>query len=139
MLVEAAGIPTTVHAAFNFASVLTPPLALGAAEVDYTPMGLDTASVLRLTAHTAGSTLSGLLAPTLGQLLLVLNISTPTADYITLLSQAASSLAPNRFIVPAAFAYDVNGDDRSTFSRTIVPGGHAWIWYDLATARWRVL
>jgi len=136
MLVSPTDTPTTIHSVVNLASVLTPPLALIAAEIDYTPAGLATASVLRLTACVGGGTLSGLAAPAQGQLLLVCNISTDPIDKIVLLHEDGGSLAANRFLIGPSLVYDAV-DPTDTVSFTIPPAGSVWLWYDLDSARWR--
>ncbi len=128
----------TVQGVFNLASVLSPLAPLVAAEVDYTPLGIATASVLRLAACVGGGTLSGIAAPAQGQLLLLVNISTDPLDKISLLHEDAGSVAANRFRIGPSLVYDaVDATDAVSF--TLPPDGAALLWYDLDTARWRTI
>jgi hypothetical protein len=97
------------------------PVALAAGNTnDYSPTGLATASVLRLTGNGAGSALTGL-APSSSAFLYLTNIGTAN---VTLLGNNAGSLAANRFLISSPII--------------LQPGQSINLWYDTASTGWRV-
>jgi hypothetical protein len=95
------------------------PAALAAANADYSPTGLATASVLRLTS-TDFAVISGLAGGSDGRLIVAHNVGSYP---IQLAAESAASSAANRF----AFAYDL----------TLWPGESLWLQYDSTASRWR--
>lgn len=89
---------------------------------DYT--GIGTASVGRLSADVAGSTLTGIVAPADPTYLVIVNIS---ANTLTITHQDTNSTAANRFLTATGASLTLTQDDTATF------------WYDLTTQRWRQL
>ncbi len=81
----------------------------------------DGVNVLRIT--TAGSAWTGIVAPAYRRFILVWNTS--ATDQV--LQHDVTSTAANRFFLPRATSY------------RIVAGGGAVFWYDVTSARWRVL
>ena len=124
MLVSPIPPPFRIIGALDLVGVLTPFDPLAAVVHDFTPLRLESVSVLRLIACPGGGTVSGLVAPSQSQQLLVFNISTAEADRITLLPQDAGSSAANRFAGPLL---------------VLPPDGAVMLWYDLASARWRMV
>lgn len=112
-------------AALGFqAPIVISPAALAAGTTnDYAPTGIATARIIRLTPNAAGSTISGIIAPTALQILTLVNIHA-TVD-ITLPSANTGSTAANRFLLI--------GD------LTIPANDSLNIFYDLTSARWRTM
>lgn len=103
-------------------SVLTPAALDAGDNDDYTTTGIDTASVVRFTPNAANSTLTGIVAPTVAQQIVIYNIA---AGELTFAHNVTSTPA-NRFLCPGNIDY------------TVIENGRAVIWYDLTSARWRV-
>jgi hypothetical protein len=108
-------------------AVLTPSQIL-ANQNDYRPRFLETAIVLRL-ATDASRTLTGLhrsLASGLdaNRWLLIVNVG---GFDLVLAHSSASSQARNRFACPGSVDFTLNTSDS------------VWLWYDLASANWRVI
>ncbi|WP_434723058.1 hypothetical protein [Mesorhizobium sp. RIZ17] len=98
------------------------PAALAAGNTnDYSPAGLATALVLRLTGNGAGSALTGIAASSSSTFLYVSNIG---AANVTLLGNNTGSLAPNRFLINTPII--------------LQPGQSINLWYDSASTGWRV-
>jgi len=106
---------------------LTPaisPAALAAGSTnDYNPAGLSTTSRIRQATNAAGSTLTGLVAQTDGQIRIIENLSGGT---LTLANENAGSAAANRFTCPGSV------------DLAVPVGGTIVLIYDLTGARWRV-
>jgi len=81
------------------------------------------AQVLRLTPNAAGTTLNGLVAPTVAMQVLLCNLS--TVDNIVIAHEAVASTAENRFVTANAT------------NITVRPTGSSMAWYDLTSQRWR--
>ncbi len=97
------------------------PSQITANQNDYSPAGLATASVLRLSTDAARD-ITGLSGGGAGRVLALVNVG---SNAIVLKDQSASSSAGNRF----GFGADV----------TIAAGQSAVLWYDAAASRWRLL
>lgn len=96
------------------------PAAITVSQNNYSPAGLSTCTVLRLTS-TGPVNITGLTAPATGQqLVLISNIGSNT---ITLTNEDASSTAANRF--------DLTGNT------AIVASQSALLFYDTTSSRWR--
>lgn len=116
---------TTLAAAFGITSALTP-TALSGAVNDYNPTGFSATTVIRIDPNGAARNITGFVA-TSGAVHRLCNISVVGAENLVLKHQDAGSAAGNRIIGP------------NLADHTIRPGGSADIWYDVTTARWRVL
>jgi hypothetical protein len=108
-------------------AVLTPS-QITATQNDYRPRFLETAIVLRL-ATDASRTLTGLhrsLASGLdaNRWLVIVNVG---GFDLVLAHSSASSQARNRFACPGSVDFTLNTSDS------------VWLWYDLASANWRVI
>jgi hypothetical protein len=99
------------------------PAQITADQNNYAPSGLANASVLRLSSDAARN-VTGLSSPTTSDVLWLCNVGSFT---ITLKHENASSTAANRFTFPSAA------------DKALVSGGSCALWYDLTTARWRIL
>lgn len=108
--------------AFLTSTTLTP-TALAANTNNYAPSGLAAASVARV-ASTGAINVTGLLASTRSQLLLLANIGAFT---ITLTNADALSTAANRFRCPGAANFG------------LTTGKACWLWYDLTSTVWQVV
>lgn len=84
--------------------------------------GIGNSSFARLSADAAGSTLTGVAAPTGNKVLVIVNVS---ANTLTISNQDANSTAANRFLTASGANLTLNQDDAATFV------------YDVSTARWR--
>ena len=113
-------VPILGDGALAFTSIITPP-ALTANTEDYNPTGLDSAAIVRLSA-TTDVELRGLAASTAGRTIFLYNINTGS---ITLMAEAATSAAPNRF----ALQGDV----------TLQQHQATLLQYDATTSRWRII
>ncbi len=96
------------------------PTSLGADQNNYSPTGLSTASVLRLTSSTAVN-ITGLAGGADGRILAVLNVG---SNDIVLKNASTSSTAANRF--------DIGAD------ATLGASQGATLIYDAASSRWRI-
>ena len=108
--------------------VISPSLA--GDTVNWSPVGLDTATVIRLT-NTAGSVIdiTGLDASAVSSeraFLILFNIG---ATAVRLLNENAGSLAANRFLTGLVDAAII----------TLVQNASVMLWYDPTSARWRVI
>ena len=102
-------------------SAIISPAQITANQNDYSPNGLATANVLRISSDAARN-VTGLGAVAGGGLLLLLNVG---AFGITLVNESASSTAVNRFAIGA--------------DATIAAGRGTHLWYDAASSRWRMI
>jgi hypothetical protein len=100
------------------------PTALAANTNDWSPTGLATANVIRVTTDATPRTLTGIVAGADGDLLLLTNANAATA--LTLGHEVTSS-GVNRFMCP-------NNANYSLTARSSV-----WLWYDGTSDRWRVI
>lgn len=116
---------TNLDGMVNLGGITTPSALASGSTNDYNPGSR--LPVWRLTPDAAGSTLTGILAPTLGddEIHLVQNIS--TSGNLTLTHLGAGSSAANRFFLPRAL------------SLVLPPGGGAVIRYDATLTNWVVL
>lgn len=89
---------------------------------DFTPTGLPTVAVMRLSSDTTRS-ITGLSGGKQGRFITLYNVGGST---ITLTDEDSNSVAANRFTCPSS----------SNFS--LVEAGKADLWYDDTTSRWRV-
>ncbi len=110
--------------AFLLNGVLTPPALASGTTDNYAPTGLSASNALRFTANVANSNLSGLLATGNGQYFLLINIG---AGLLTFLHQNTGSSPANRFICPGGSDFTLVGDGTCT------------LWYDGASARYRLI
>jgi hypothetical protein len=106
--------------AVRFDSVISPAQITGN-QNDYSPTGLATANVLRLSTDAARS-ITGLTAVTGGGLLLLFNVGT---NNLSLTNDSGSSSAANRFAIGA--------------NALIAPGHGVVLWYDATSSRWRIV
>jgi hypothetical protein len=111
-----------VQGVSGFGATISPG-SLGGNQNNYSPAGLATAGLVRLTASVPIN-ITGLLAPTPTNQTLVLAILTGSST-ITLTSEDASSTAANRFGIPANIA--------------LAAELSAMLAYDATSARWRVV
>ena len=109
-----------IGGAFSLSGAISP-TALAAQADNYNPTGLSGAAIIRLTAS-APEPITGIVAPSTGRVILLANIGTNT---ITLKNENASSTAANRFNLTADYSL--------TGSKSCL------IWYDLTSARWRLV
>jgi hypothetical protein len=119
------GTPGTIQ--FNDAvaeNAIISPGALGATQDNWAPTGLSSCNVIRVTPAAGGTTLSGIVAGVSGRRIMLCNIS--ATDSLTLAHDATSTNA-NRFLCP------------NNANLVIPPNGTREIWYDLTTARYRVI
>lgn len=98
------------------------PAAFGSSQNNYSPTGLDTAAVLRLSASAPSLSITGLAGGADGRIIVVLNIG---AETFSLVDESASSSAANRFALSADIA--ITQDE----SVTLI--------YDSTSSRWRVM
>ena len=97
--------------------------ALSANANDYAPAGFANAAVIRVSASSAGLSITGFDAGAQPRPVLV----NAGAQTITLAHQSGSSSAANRFICPGSVAY------------SLLPGATVEIVRDPTSARWRVV
>lgn len=107
----------------RFGNIITP-TALAANTNDWNPTGLATAQVIRMQTDAALRQLTGIVAGTDGDLLLLLNVN---ATQATTLVHAATSVAANQFFCPNNVNFTLNAR------------AGVWLWYDGSSAKWRVL
>src|SRR5882672_11462922 len=107
---------------FSFTGIITPP-QITANQNDYSPTGIGTANVLRLSSD-ATRDITGINANTntSGRILILLNVG---ANNIDLRHENASSSAANRF-------NNLTGADPSIIGQF----GQRTIWYDATLSRW---
>jgi hypothetical protein len=105
----------------NATTGIISPAAISTIQDDYSPTGLENASVLRLTA-TAVTSITGITGGYAGRRLVMINIGTLP---ITLVNQSISSLSANRFFT-------------GTSDTTIVGNNSASLIYDGISGFWRV-
>lgn len=98
--------------------------SLGADTHNWAPTGLAGASIVRCGATGGARTVTGIVAPTSAQRVRLVNIS--TLDLV-LAHDNASSTAANRFYCPGSASFTLNANDSVD------------VWYDVTSARWRVL
>lgn len=113
----------TADANITLAGVISPTALASGNTNNWNPTGLATASVIRVTTNAAGSTLTGITAPSVGQVIYLLNLGSGT---LTLSNQSLGSTATNRLILG---------------STTVIlsSGQGARLFYDTTTQRWRFL
>lgn len=104
--------------ALNLSGEATP-TTITSNQDDYTPTGIGSATVLRLSSDAARD-ITGMAEHLAGKLLLVFNVG---SFNIVLKDESASSTAANRFAL--------NGDI------TLQPDESAMLWYDATSQRWR--
>ena len=104
---------------FSFTSVITP-TQITSTQNDYSPTGLATATVLRLSSDTIRS-VTGLAGGASGRVLVIWNAGN---FGIRFLKENVGSTAANRF--------------STTANLTLLPGGSMLIQYDAVSARWRI-
>lgn len=104
--------------AFGTTGVITP-TTLAASQNDYTPTGISTAAVVRLSASVAVD-ITGLVSSTSGRIIALCNVG---SFNITLKDESVSSTAANRF----AFTGDV----------VLTPDSGIVLQYDNTSTRWR--
>ncbi len=119
------------NAAVHFARSISP-AALGSGNTNnYNPTDLNLAFALRLSTNAAGSTLTGLTAPTNGALAgdgklhLIVNLGGTGALLLT--HQDANSSAANQWWT------------RDGLTRTVAVGDNCLAWYDTTNNYWRIL
>lgn len=100
------------------------PTALAANTNDWNPTGLSTANVIRIGSDATPRNLTGIVAGTAGDILLLHNRNNGTA--ITLVHDATSTAA-NRFLCPGAANY------------TLSPKSSVWLYYSGTDSRWLVI
>ncbi len=113
-----------VSAALSFTGIITPP-QITANQNDYSPTGIGTANVLRLTSN-AALDITGINANTntSGRMLVLLNVN-PGLTNINLRHENAGSSAANRI-------NNLTGADPSILGQF----GQRIIWYDATLSRW---
>jgi hypothetical protein len=99
------------------------PAAMSASVNDYAPTGFATAAVIRVSASSAGLSITGLDAGAQPRPVLV-NAGSQT---VSLPHQSGSSSAANRFICPGAAAY------------SLLPGATVELVRDPTSDRWRIV
>ena len=99
------------------------PAALSASANDYAPTGFATAAVIRVSASSAGLSITGLDAGAQPRPVLV----NAGAQTISLPHQSGSSSAANRFVCPGAVAY------------SLLPGATVELVRDTTSDRWRIV
>jgi hypothetical protein len=116
-VVKASGI-------FSLTGIITP-AQLTADQNDYSPSGINNATILRLTTDATNRTITGLNASsnTDGRLIELCNVNALGGANILIASESASSTAANRF----------------TGSVTILPANGRLFWYDATSSRWRTV
>ncbi len=114
---------TTISGALEVASIITPP-ALSSAAADYSPTGIGTATVLRLSTSGGTQNIGGIAAGTNAhRILRIVNLG---PDDITLTHEDVGSIAQNRFALPG----------NTTVTLTV--NATKMLWFDLSSLRWRV-
>lgn len=104
----------------RYTAVLSPSQITGD-QNNYSPTGLSTASILRLSTD-AARTITGLAAQPDGTELRIYNVG---SFNLTLANESASSTAANRFACGA--------------NALIAPGHGSLLWYDITSSRWRLI
>ena len=103
------------------------PTIISANQNNYTPTGLDTATVLRLSSS-ASVNITGILAPTVtanGRILTITNTNSLVGGFnIILTNEDTGSTAANRFALDGQ-------------NQVLLPGQSSTIRYDTTTVRWR--
>ena len=97
------------------------PAQITADQNNYSPSGLATANVLRISSDAARN-ITGVIAGPGGTILMIVNVG---LFGITLVNEGGASSAGNRFAI---------GSDL-----TITAGRGTHIWYDAASSRWRII
>lgn len=111
---------TRIAAALQFAGVLTP-ASIASDQNDYSPAGLATSTVLRLSSDAARN-ITGLAGGSDGRIIVAYNVG---AQSIVLKDESSSSTAANRFALTADL--------------TLAPDAVALLQYDGTTQRWRAV
>jgi hypothetical protein len=113
----------TANAAVSLGGVISP-VSMGTTETDWSPSGLDGASVIRAPGHASGSSLVSLDAGEGGPRVIVL-INVHGSQNITVVNQTGAT-AENRFALPG------------NTNIVLPPNGAVTLWYDPTSERWRV-
>jgi len=95
-------------------------VSITASQNNYNPVGLSTCNVIRISSS-ASYNITGLTAQESGRTIMIINIGTQA---ITLVTESASSTESNRFASP---------------SNQLGAKENAILWYDITSARWRVI
>lgn len=105
--------------------IITPP-SLGNAVNDYSPVGFDTANMIRQAVDENNTEITGMEAPQIGvnRVVMINNISVAGND-LRFTHNDAASVAENRFLM------------RDNGQRSIRPNETASFWYDHISERWR--
>ena len=106
----------------NLIPTVISPAQLVANTDDWNPTGLSTADAIRLSTD-ASRNITGIVAPSTSRFLLLVNIGAQNA----VLKHDVTSTAANRF-------YGPNSADV-----TLRPNGWVSCWYDITSARWRIM
>ena len=108
------------------AQAIISPAAITGAQNDYSPTGMATANAVRQDLSAAAS-LTGLATGAANRVVTVFNIATAVASVLTINHLNGGSIAANQFLLP-------NGQDWH-----IPVGGASTFWYDVTSAKWRLL
>lgn len=111
-----------ITGALTLTGVISPPEMANGNENDWSPTGLSTCNVIRMTGYSGGTTLTGIAAQEAGRMILLLNLG----GEVAIESESASSTATNRILCGG-----------SGFEISVNEG--ALIWYDGTSSRWRVI
>jgi len=113
----------TVNGTENHNGVVTPP-AITVSQNNYAPTGLSTCRVLRVSASSAGLSITGLGLTATGRCLKLVNVGSNT---ISIPHDSTSSTAGNRFYCPGNAAVSLRAN------------GAVELWYDGTSLHWRVM
>lgn len=111
----------TASGQFTESGIITPTI-LSANTDNWAPTSLSTARIIRLSTD-ASRDITGITAGATGRRLLLCNVGAQNA----VLKHDATSTAANRFYCPGSADFTLNANDAVE------------IWYDITSARWRVL
>lgn len=117
------GVAQIINGPISILGVITPPVLAAGATNDYAPVGFAQASILRLDANAAGSTLTGLAGGAANRYVVLLNGPT---GVLTLAHQNVGSAAANRFTCPGAT------------NLILAVDAAAALWYDILGGQWHV-
>lgn len=120
LAIETSGA-TDVRQQFQVSNAISPAQLTGNTD-NWSPTGLSTASVIRLSTDAARD-ITGIAAQPGGTLILLCNIGTQNA----VLKHDVTSTAANRFLCPGSADFTLNANDSVK------------IWYDPTSSRWRVV
>lgn len=105
--------------------IITPPLITAATVNDYAPTGFSTAAILRLSADTGGTIITGLAGGLTGKIIIIYNVGSNIIQLTN--DDGATSTAANRFV------FIGSGTDANVY---INPNGLIILQYDITSARW---